>query len=233
MTTRLQWFSVTPMREKDIETVHRRFLAEKYSDERGYGVILQEARRSRLRGAYVEKAMIKEFIVDPFGKRTVFEIPRYMSVGFLLTSEYPGLEIVNSPRSIGRFLSFLGDCLENRVAIEPIAFGLVAIQAALKGHTEKVVLQAVSLKDIALSGTVSADADISGTDDVAEFVSQLTGRRRYDYSGARFCVESKGTQYRVEVNSNGKVKVIAGDASEFARLFRIVMGSVHGKPAPE
>lgn len=232
MATRLQWFSVDPMREKAMEALHARFLAENYSEERGYGVVLQEARRTRLRGAYVEKAMIKEFVVDPFGTKSVFEIPRYMSVGFLLTREYPGLEIANAPRSLGRFLSFLGDCTENRVAIEPIGFGLVAIQAALKRHADNVVVQAVSLRDIVLSGTASADAEISGTDDVSGFVSQLTGYRRYDYFGASLSIESNGSKYQVEVNGNGRVKVIAGNALDFARLFRIVISSMRESAAP-
>jgi len=228
MSTRFQWFRVTPMRQKELKAASERFLKEKYVDSRGFGVLLQDVRSNYLNGQYIEKTIVKQRVVDPFGKETIFEIPQYRTVFFRLASTSPQLELVNPLRSLGQFLTFFGDCTDNATTVEPVSFELAAVCDLLRNDGEEVSARHVSISNIALSNTVSADASIHGEEDVMSSVSSFVGKRRHLFSGAKTRFRLDGDDYCAELNSSGRVRLLLGDAAKFAGAFRRILGKLSG-----
>ena len=231
MSTRFKWFSVSPMRREELKAASERFLKEKYVDSKGFGVLLQDVRSNYLNGQYIEKTIVKERVVDPFGKETVFEIPQYRTVFFRLASSFPQLELVNPLRSLGQFLTFFGDCTDNSTAVEPVIFDLASVCDLLHKDGEQVTVRNASVSNIVLSNTVSADASIHGEEDVMSSVNSFMGKRKYLFSGTKTTFRLAGEDYCAELSSSGRVRLLMGDVAKFTGAFRRILGKVAGAAA--
>ena len=203
-----------------------RLLREKFEDSRGIGVLVGEVRSGHITGQFIERTVLKERVVDPFGKETFFEIPRYLSTAFRLSSTYPQLQIADPPRSLGTFTTFLGDCLENKVTIEPIPIKLDRLRGAMGRSAKRVVVLSTVASNISLSNTVAAEATISGEEDVSAFVREFLGRRRYNFATARFQFEVEHEVFCSEVSGSGRVRLIAGEQAAFAVFMRKMLGEI-------
>lgn len=223
MSTRYQWFGINPFTQNDLQKASEIFVREKYSERRGYGVIVGEVRPDHLSGEFIEKTIIKERIVDPFGKEALFEIPQYRKLSFELTTAYPQLQMINCPRTVGQFLTFVGDCLENRVAITPVSFDIGSVIRLLKSNKGTFAVQKVHARNIILSNTVSAEAVVQGTEDVNRLLTKFVGKHRFELASARmhFSVEDK--EYVTEMTSSGRVRLLMGDGNRFGREIRRVL----------
>lgn len=232
MSTRYQWFRIDPFTQNDLRKASEIFIREKYSERRGYGVIVGEVRPDHLSGEFIEKTILKERIVDPFGKEAIFEIPQYRKLSFELSTTYPQMEMVNCPRTVGQFLTFVGDSLENRVAIAPVSFDVGSVIRLLKANKGAFSVQRVHAKNIVLSTTVSAEAVVQGTEDVNRLLSKFVGKHRFEMASARIHFSMEDKEYLAEMASGGRIRLITGDGPRFGQEIRRVLALLRDeKPA--
>lgn len=217
MSTRFQWSEIKPFSPTEFSKLSKVFLREKYTEQRGFGVLLRERRDDYIVGDFIEKSISKERIIDPFGKETLFEIPRYRSLSFRVSIAYPQLTLINLHRSVGVFVTFLGDALDNRITITPIVFDLPQVINLLRKNAEVTSVEKLHARNITLTRTISAEAIVQGAEDVTKAAANLIGKKAFLFSSARIQFSLDGNLFSTEIMATGRVRLLKGDDDRFAQ----------------
>lgn len=97
VTSRHRWFQAdwpTPPR-----TLAKRLRQHSFADDTQCGFILDRVRDEYLEGRYIERYEFQETVADPFGKEVTVDRLEYRQAAFRVAPGWPGLELIDAPRS--------------------------------------------------------------------------------------------------------------------------------------
>jgi hypothetical protein len=228
MSERLKWFKAARITTDSLRNAAKEMLQWKYSDEAGWGFLLSETRRDSLQGRFIERFILKEDIVDPTGKALHYERILFQETHFSLQSQFPHLELRNSPRSVSTFLNQLGRAFDFDIALVPIEIDLVRFVAALSRKFENVTVSRMTVSDIKLSEGVEAKCAIVGEKDVREHVQTITGRRKFRVTSIGLVFSMNEVELRSEIASDGRMTVATDLADDTRANLRQVLKEAAG-----
>lgn len=220
MPDRLKWFRGERIARESIEHATKQMLRWKYSDETGWGFLLNETRPEYVVGRFIERVVLKDEITDPFGKEIHNERVIFQETEFLLHHEHPHLEIRNAPRSITAFLNQLGRAFDFSIALTPLELDVMRFLSVLEKRATDITVSRIVISEMTLAVGVEAKCILTGERDVRRHVRALTASRDFHVSsiGVRFAVN--GIELTGEVSNEGRIVVSAGLSGQLLADFR-------------
>ncbi len=217
MPDRLKWFRGERITRESLKSALKQMLRWKYSDETGWGFLLNETRKEYVVGRFIERVVLKEDITDPFGKELHYERAIFQETEFLLQHEHPHLELRNVPRSTTTFLNQLGRAFDFSIALTPLELDVMRFLSGLEKRAVDITVSRITISDMAVAIGIEAKCVLAGEQDVRRHVRTLTANRKFHVSsiGVRFTID--GIELIGEVSHEGRI-VVSTSLSEGLRL---------------
>jgi hypothetical protein len=199
-----------------------------YNADRTWGFHLTERRRERLSGTYVERIERIERVTDPFGQISEYTIVGFRNVGFVLRLGFPGIELHNPIRGVGRFLVRLAEHTEYAVPIGNVEVDVSTWAAALERMTAGCLVGA-EYTEISLGKDTVGTLSVEGTANVRDPALTLLGRRRHHVT--RAVVSWKGMAAEpiaAELREPGRATLIGDSSEPVLATIREALVAAHG-----
>lgn len=179
----------------DMRTLAERLKTLQFTTETQSGFIVDKVRPASMEGRFIERQEISQIVESPLGERITYERTEFHDVGFIADLESSSLEIINPPRSITIFLSRLAEACDFQVAVGTINVDVVdwcdRLSTYVDRQSEIVTCQ---LRDIKLTGNITANAVLKGNSDVREAAHLITNGA--PYTNDKIKVQIDGPPFR-------------------------------------
>ena len=145
------------------------------------GFRVERTRNDAIEAVYHQRFTWTERNVDPFGRESAFERTEYKSVRFVLSKNYPELEVIDAPRGLTSFFSRLAEITDFQAAIEPLKVDVLNWAAAIrKSGAPTFRVAGITVSDLNVEdGVVGRLTIVSREKDVQAALSRLLARRAY------------------------------------------------------
>lgn len=163
-----------------MRTLAKRFKTKSFNDDASEGFVIDRVRDEFLEARYVERLVYTDHVLDPFGKELSFDRVEFRQVAFRASADWPGLELVDAPRSSQSLVSRLGEATDFMLAIAPLEVDVLKWASALQEDIGLVALvDSLQLGALQLGEGITARAVLKGDRDVREACSKLTAGRKH------------------------------------------------------
>lgn len=179
MKTRFRWLS-TSLSTTRIRQLAERMRSEPYTPERAHGFVLEQVRTREISGRHVERRIVESKVVDPLGAEIRQTITEFREVRFVVSSESPGVELIDAPRAPKLFLMQLGQLLQFKVPIDPVEVDPLEWLTHIEKNGINVEVQEVEYAQVAVAKSVVGLVRVSSdTADVRAAAAKFLGNRAY------------------------------------------------------
>ncbi|MDO9332714.1 MAG: hypothetical protein Q7U27_28820 [Pseudomonas sp.] len=215
--TRYRWLDVNwplPMRSLALRMKERGF-----DSLSSHGFVVDKIREDFIEARYIEKVNYTDTVVDPFGNESFFERIEYRESSFRVSEASPGLELMNSPRSLQALLNRLSEISDFQASIVPLEVNVLAWTKELTDIWKvDSILDSMQISRLHLDSGIYAKVLISGECDVREASKRLTEERNYTLEKVRLRIvgKPKGT---IILSSAGTVTISFDDVSDDLLFF--------------
>jgi hypothetical protein len=201
--TRYRWLSVEwPM---TIRTLAKRVRQQEFSEGRASGFILDRVRDDSLEARFIERYEYTETVSDPYGKELTFDRLEFRQTAFRASPGWPGLELLDAPRSTQSLISRLLEASNFELAVSSIDVNVLAwadeLQQALGAEA---VIDSLQVAALMVADGIKAKVMLKGEKDVRAACKEMVQGRRH--------VLEK-LQLRVTVGGSGSTVVLTNGAS--------------------
>ena len=208
--TRYRWLRAEwPM---TIRTLSKRFRHQEFSEDRSSGFILDRARDDALEARFVERYEFTETVSDPYGKALTFERLEFRQTAFRATPGWPGLELINAPRTIQSLVSGLLEASNFELAISPIEVDVMAwadeFQRALGAEA---LIDSLQVAALAVADGINAKVMLKGATDVRAACKEMVQKRRHVLERLQMRVTIGSTRITVMLSNGAGAKVDGND----------------------
>lgn len=211
--TRHRWFQAdwpTPPR-----TLAKRLRQQSFSDEAQSGFILDRVRDEYLEARYVERYEFQETVSDPFGKEVTFDRLEYRQTAFRASPGWPGLELVDAPRSSQSLVNALLEATDFALPIEPVTVDVLRWVDALQDVLgTKLVIGSAQVGALQFEDGVLAKAVLKGDRDVRDACRSLTRGKPHILEKLQFRVALGRGVTTVLLANNAAAKVDSRELQE-------------------
>ncbi len=170
-------------------TLGKQLRQRPFTEQSQSGFILDRVRDDFLEARHVERFEFDETVSDPFGKERTFARLEYRQTHFRTSAQWPGLELIDAPRSSQALVSELLEATNFALSVEPIGTDVMGwaegIQELLK---LKVEISSVQVGALQLDDGISAKVVVKGTNDVRASFRNLVADKRYTVEKVQFRV---------------------------------------------
>jgi hypothetical protein len=184
-----------------------------FTNESQSGFIVDRLRPASMEGRFVERQEISQIVETPLGEKITYERTEFRSVGFIVSPDSYGLEIINPPRSISLFLSRLAEACNFQVSVSEVRLDVIQWcehLAVILGRRVDVV--SCQLRDIKLTDTVTATAVLRGKSDVRQATHLIANGAAY--INDKIKVQIDGAPYYTLILTKQASATINKNASE-------------------
>lgn len=177
------------------------------------GFVLDRVRDDFLQARFVERFEYDEQIADPFGQELSFHRVDFKQCEFRASTQMPGLELVDAPRSPQTVVSRLAQLSDFSLAVSPISTNVLNWATAFQREIQEIAtVQSVQIGAVELVPGVVAKAVIRGEANVLEASNELT-RGRSHVLERLLLVFGSSKRLRVTLTNVASASV-EGDTSE-------------------
>jgi len=178
MSKRYRWLAVQwPIA---MRTLGKRLKARPFDGEAMHGFVIDRIRDDTLEARYVERIEYTETITDPFGKELSFDRVEFRQSFFCATSDGPGLELRDPPRSLQPLMNRLSEATDFEVAINPYKVDVLAWAAKFQAGTGlPLVVDSVQMNSLEVEDGIAAKIVIKGNRDVRAACTTLAANRKF------------------------------------------------------
>jgi hypothetical protein len=197
-------------------------LRDAFTQKAECGFKIEERRRSHVRGAFYEKLVHIDAVVDPFGSTEEYKRVEYRTTEFVIRSTAPTIEIYGGGRGTGVLFSRLLEYLGPQAIIAPLNVAVSEWLATLEALTSAEVL-GIEFADIALSASAKSSLRVDGVSDVRGSANKLIGRRSHRVTKATVRWRSDNQELLCEIRDSARAKVLRGSQDV---CMRALLGSL-------
>ena len=160
--SRHRWFQAdwpTPPR-----TLAKRLRQHSFADDTQCGFILDRVRDEYLEGRYIERYEFQETVADPFGKEVTVDRLEYRQAAFRVAPGWPGLELIDAPRSSQSLVNALLESTDFALPIQLLTVDVLRwVDALQDGVGAEVVIASAQVGALQLEDGVLAKAVLKAT----------------------------------------------------------------------
>ena len=213
--TRLRWLVAEwPV---PISMLAAKIKGSRFTPDNRNGFVVDSVRDDLVEARYVQRLDVTETVVDPFGNERSFDRVEYRQTYFRASAQWPGLELLNPPRSAQDLLNELSELLDFSVVIYPVAVDVLAWADAFQNMTGIAsVVDSLQIGSLELDTGVTAKAVIKGDKDVRAAATSVTGGRKFAMEKMQLRLQRPGLGTAV-LTTAGTVKLSSDAALDFLR----------------
>ncbi len=182
------------------------------------GFRVQDARKKKISGTFIEKLDYFDEVLDPLGAALKVRRLRFDITEFLISTDYPHIELLNPSRSVQTILNRLAEFLNFEITYELVSFDLESLLTELITVFPKITISRVRYDGVPVGQDAFATIIISGQKDARESIpSFLKGKAR---KLRKFTVISKEPRFRCEFSDSGRIFLDGTDSDELLKALR-------------
>lgn len=204
--TRYRWLRVEwPIA---IRTLAERVQQQQFSEGRASGFILDRVRDDYLEARFVERYEYTETVSDPYGKELVFDRLEFRQTAFRATPGWPGLELLDAPRSTQSLVSGLLEASNFELAVSPIDINVLAWADELQQALGAVaVIDSLQVAALMVSDGIKAKVMLKGEKDVRAACIEMIQGRKHVLEKLQLRITVGGTRTTVVLTNGAGAKV--------------------------
>lgn len=207
MILKTAWFKIDPLPPKEFERLCKAIANDQFTEDTFTGFIIDTRRKSLVEARYIQKRVVTETILDPFGNESEVTRTNYIQTRFTLQNKTPQLVVINPPRTIAGFITRIGEHCLGKTAIYPPENETKNLIQALSARSANINTTGILISDIQLKGPAIAKILIQGTEDINEGIQEMIGQRRHSVREA---------QLEVTTTEGVSMKITVKEASRFS-----------------
>jgi len=195
-----------------IRTLAKRVREHSFVDDKSSGFILDRVRDDFLEARYVERYEFQETVADPFGKELTFDRLEFRQTSFRAAPSWPGLELVDAPRSSQSLVSQLLEATNFTLPIAPLTVEVLMWAAAFQhAFGSPVVIDSIQLGSLQVDDGVKAKVILKGDKDVRAACKELIRGRKHVLEKLQCRVVRGHLRASVLMANNATVKIDGHD----------------------
>lgn len=216
--TRIKWLSlVNRAGATDYAKFSRLLSKHAYSDDYASGFLIDELRSDYLQARYVSKRVVKQNIETPFGDIIDQEFVSYDITQFRISKNGPGIELVNSPRSITAFLNQLALVANFQIGVNDLTVNLKEWVTNISENSgSDILMQSFECKDIQLGKNLVATLSVSGSGNIEKEIEGMLKDKRYTLKRVKLTIDG----CNIVLSNNCSVQIGSGDVEHITELLR-------------
>lgn len=228
--TRYRWLRAEwPM---TIRSLAKRVRQQEFSEGRASGFILDRVRDDSLEARFVERYEYTETVSDPYGKELTFDRLEFRQTAFRATPGWPGLQLLDAPRSTQSLVSGLLEASNFELAVSPIDVNVLAwadqFQRALGAE---VVIDSLQVAALMVSEGIKAKVMLKGEKDVRVACKEMVMGRKHVLEKLQMRVTVGGTRTTVVLTNGAGAKIDGLDVP--VELVELLTASLPKQPLAE
>ncbi|WP_063899299.1 hypothetical protein [Burkholderia ubonensis] len=195
-----------------VRTLAKQIRQRSFSDDESSGFILDRVRDDFLEARYVERYEYEETVSDPFGKALTFNRLEFHQTSFRAAPEWPGLELVDAPRSTQSLVSQLLEIADFALSIAPLMVDVMTWANVFQEHFgSRVVIDSIQLGALHIDKSVRAKVMLKGEEDVRSACKELIAGRKHVLEKLQFRVARGDLRTAVLIANNAAVRIDGND----------------------
>ena len=192
----------------NIRTLAKRLRQQEFSEGRAGGFILDRVRDDSLEARFVERYEYTETVSDPYGKELTFDRLEFRQTTFRVTPGWPGLELLDAPRSTQSLVSGLLEATNFELAVSPIDVNVLAwadeLQRALG---VEAVIDSLQVAALMVADGIRAKVMLKGEEDVRAACKEIVQGRKHVLEKLQLRVAVGGARVTVLLSNGAGAKV--------------------------
>ncbi|WP_139379418.1 hypothetical protein [Zoogloea sp. LCSB751] len=200
---------------QSIHTLAERVQERSFAKDKSSGFILERVRNEFFEARYIERYEFHETIEDPFGNELTFDRLEFRQTLFRATSAWPGLELVDAPRSSQSLLSQLLELTRFELSVTPLNVDILLWAESLQEVVGiPVVIDSIQLGALHIDEGVNAKIILKGEKDVRTACKELTGGRTHTVEKIQCRILQGDLRSLVLLSNNAAVKIEGAQSSD-------------------
>jgi hypothetical protein len=152
-----------------IRTLAKRLKSRPFDADNTTGFVIDRVRDDCLEARFIERLEYDESVTDPFGLETSYHRIDFRQCVFRATSEKPGLELIDSPRSLQTMVSSLLDACSFDLTINPITINVLDWATQLRTMLDtELLVESIQIGALHMQKGISAKLILKGDRDVKD-----------------------------------------------------------------
>ncbi|MDR6208237.1 hypothetical protein [Paraburkholderia graminis] len=179
-----------------------------FADGKSSGFILDRVRDDCVESRFIERYEYEETVADPFGKELTLRRLEFRQTSFRATPSWPGLELVDAPRSLQSFMSELGEACKFDLGITPLTVDVMTWAQVFEEKLDSpIVIDSIQLGALQLGKDVRAKVVLKGEADVRAACDKLVSGKKHILEKLQFRAMRGGMSTTVLLANNASVKI--------------------------
>ncbi len=147
MITKLHFLDWEPT-PTAFENLTKNIIQDEYSEEIGFGFIIQSATNTQIIGRYIIKQKMEVTVTTPLGTEEAFERLHYDITEFEIYPKRCGIVLLNPPRSVRTFISQISKHTKEPIKIENITIDTVILSEEITKHFDSTQILSMQINNI-------------------------------------------------------------------------------------
>jgi hypothetical protein len=191
-----------------IRTIGTRLKEHSFSNDERSGFILERVRDDLIEARYVERYEFKETVSDPFGKLMTFDRLEYRQTSFRASPNWPGLELIDAPRSSQGLVSELLEATNFTLSIAPLTVELLKWADAFQQSLGRaIIIDSIQLGSLYVEDGVKAKVVLKGDKDVRAACKELVNGKTHILEKLNCRVVNGQSRVSVLMANNAAIKI--------------------------
>lgn len=172
------------------------------------GFRIDRVRNDTLEATYHERFSWTERSVDPFGREFAFERSEYKSLRFIISKNYPELELIDAPRGLTSFFSRLAEMTDFETTIEPLSVKVLDWAAAIqKLRAAEFRVAGITASDLSVEEGVIGRLTVASRErDVEGALTRLLAKRTYTVQKLQVVLGNRFNPDSLVLSADGSIR---------------------------
>lgn len=195
-----------------IRSLAKRIQEHPFSNDESSGFILDRVRDDFLEARYIERYEFQETVADPFGKELTFDRLEFRQTSFRAALGWPGLELLDAPRSAQSLISQLLEATNFTLPIAPLTVDVIVwADAFQQAFGSPIVIDSIQLGALQLEDGIRAKVVLKGDKDVRAACMELIQGRKHVIEKLQCRVVRGHLRASMLIANNAAVKIEGHD----------------------
>jgi hypothetical protein len=191
-----------------IRGLAKKIQQQSFTDSESTGFIMDRVRDDSLEARYIERYEYEETVLDPFGKELTLNRLEYRQTSFRAAPKWPGLELVDAPRSVQGLMSQLAEACNFDLVISPFTVNVMTWAEMFESDFDcSIVIDSIQLGALQVGKSVRAKVVLKGEEDVRPACDKLVSGKKHVLEKLQFRATREGMNTTVLMANNASVKI--------------------------
>lgn len=191
-----------------IRTLAKRVRQQEFSEGHVSGFILDRVRDDLLEARFVERYEYTETVSDPYGKELTIDRLEFRQTAFRARPGWPGLELLDAPRSTQSLVSGLLEASNFELAVSPIDVNvLVWAEEFQRVLGAEIVIDSLQVAGLVVADGIKARLVLKGEKDVRAACNEMIQGRTHVLEKLQLRVTVRGSRTTIVLTNGASAKV--------------------------